>query len=150
MNTFLLTWDGTVDGYDPADYAEAVAKTIRGEEVHITRSFGTRHGGAEPGDRVYLLRQGTDRGIVASGYLKTGDVTKGPHWKDPTKTAYWVDVTLEVVLDAADRLPIEQLLAGVEGHSWNSVYSSGQLVHADTAAVLDEKWAVHLKCVGRS
>jgi hypothetical protein len=66
VNSFLLTWDGSDEAYDPDEYAGAIAQTSDQHEVEMQWSIGGRRSGVEAGDRVYLLRQRTDRGIVDS------------------------------------------------------------------------------------
>jgi hypothetical protein len=148
VNSFLLTWDGSDEALDPDEYSDAIAQTSHQHEVDMQWSVGLRRSGLEAGDKVYLLRQRTDRGIVASGYLRTDDIESAPRWDDPTKTANYADVTWDVVVSPEDRLPIEELLANVEGHSWNSVYSSGQMLDPEAAAKLEQRWTAHLKGIG--
>jgi hypothetical protein len=148
VNSFVLIWDGSGAGYDPQGYADDIAATSRQEEVRIQWSFGSRRGGAAAGDRVYLLRQHTNRGIVASGHLESGSVGSGEHWNDPKKTAYYVDVIWDAVVSPEDRLPIEQLLSGIDGHNWNNVYGSGQILQPETATKLERAWQQHLTALG--
>ncbi|MCE3551336.1 hypothetical protein LWC33_07705 [Pseudonocardia sp. RS11V-5] len=98
MNSFLLIWDSSDKSYNPDDYASDIAASSREERISTWWSFGSRRRGAEKGDRVYLLRQYNDRGIVASGYLESGNITERPHWDDPRKTIHTVDVSWDSVM----------------------------------------------------
>jgi hypothetical protein len=144
MQTFILTWDGSDKGYAPGDYAAHIEATAAGALAQARWSFGSRRGGANADDRVFLLRQQVDRGIVASGHLTDGDVFEGPRWNDPSKMARYVRVTWDRVVAVEDRLPIEELLAGVPGQKWNNIYGSGQVLRPETAAALEARWADHV------
>lgn len=61
MTTFLCTWDGGDAGYPPLDYARDIQRSSGGN------------------DRVFLLRQKTQRGIVASGHLRSGEIYGQAH-----------------------------------------------------------------------
>ncbi|WP_130329450.1 hypothetical protein [Micromonospora kangleipakensis] len=69
MATFILTWDGSESVYPPKEYQGHVAATRRGRAVPLTWSVGSRRGGMSVGDRVFLLRQDSDRAIVGSGWF---------------------------------------------------------------------------------
>jgi hypothetical protein len=87
MQTFILTWDGSDTGYALSKYAADIMTTAAGALAPARWSFGTRREGANAGDRVFLLRQHVDRGIVASGHLTDGEVFEAPQWSDPSRMA---------------------------------------------------------------
>ncbi len=146
--TFLLTWDASDTGY--ATHAADVAATAAGRTVSGRWTFGSRRGGASPGDRVFLLRQRADRGIVASGALADGIIFPAAHWAgDPRKVTHYAEILWDTVLPVADRLPIEHLLHGVPGHHWNAVFASGQRVRPPADRALAERWAEHLRLIPR-
>ncbi len=142
--TFIFTWDGSEAGYPSNRYVQDIATTAGGGAVTDRWSVGSRRGGMAAGDRVFLLRQGVDRGIVASGRLTDGVVFEAPHWADGTRTAHYVDVIWDRVLPVEDRLQIEQLLGAVPGHHWNAVLASGQQLQPPSDAQLAALWGAHI------
>src|SRR4051794_39117206 len=60
-------------------------------------SVGVRTRGLSAGDRVFLLRQRTDRGIVASGYLSDGSIFEAPHWAKPHRLSRYAYVTWDLL-----------------------------------------------------
>jgi hypothetical protein len=61
------------------------------------------------GDRVFLLRQGTQgRGIIASGTILT-DISSDAHWDGSGRSANFVDLVFECVVPVDERLPTEVL-----------------------------------------
>jgi hypothetical protein len=113
MQTFILRWDGSDTGYAPVKYAADIKTTAAGALAPARWSFGSRRGRANAGNRVFLLRQQVDRGIVASGHLTDGDVFEAPRWNDPSRMARYVRVIWDRVVAVEDRLPIDELLVGV-------------------------------------
>ena len=78
MRHVLLTWNPGRDNdqqWSPEEWeADMVARFSEGRTRDSTWSVGNRVHGIEPGDRAYLLRQGTHgRGLVA-----VGEITSGP------------------------------------------------------------------------
>jgi hypothetical protein len=149
VTTFILTWDGDEAGYPPADLAADISITEAGHLAPGRWSVGSRRGGINEGDRVFLLRQGTDRGMVASGRIAKGAVFEEAHWEDVSKTARYVEVEWDRALPTNDRLSIEELLLRVPGHHWNSIFSSGQQMNLESEAALEEAWADHVRELGR-
>lgn len=146
MTTFILTWDGSDTGYFRTNYRRDIVATAGGDTVRGRWSFGSRRSGAAAGDRVFLLRQQTERGIVASGHLADGAIFPAPHWAgDPGKVTYYTEVLWDRVVPVADRLPFAELLHGVPGHNWNHIFASGQRVRPPADSELAELWAAHLK-----
>jgi hypothetical protein len=104
VTTFILTWDGSDSAYT-ADFAEDVEATAIGALVRSHWSIGTRTGGLSKDDRVFLLRQGTDRGILASRRITDPTVFQAEHWNDPSRTANYVPLEWDRVLPVENRLP---------------------------------------------
>ena len=145
LTTFLLIWDASDTGYPPANLAADIAATAAGRLVAGRWTFGSRRGGTAPGDRVFLLRQRADRGIVASGTLADGVIFPAAHWQGhPLKSTYYAEVLWDRVLPVAHRLPFEDLLHAVPGHDWRHIYGSGQLVRPPADADLQRCWTEHL------
>ena len=108
------------------------------------RSVATRKRGMNAGDRVFLLHQRTDSGIVASGRVIDGVILKEQHLEDPLKLASYVGVRWDRVVSIEKRLPIEDLVSSVPDHDWNHIYASGQQVHAPNDAALEARWAAYV------
>jgi hypothetical protein len=148
VSTFLLTWNASETGY--ATHAADVAATAAGHTVQGRWTFGSRRGGAAAGDRVFLLRQRADRGIVAAGTLVDGLIFPAAHWAgDPRRVTYYAEIRWDTVLPVADRLPVEDLLHDVPGHHWNAVFASGQRIRPPADAALEKRWAEHLGLIPR-
>ena len=148
MATFLLIWNASEAGY--ATHGADVAETAAGRTVRGNWSFGGRRGGTAPGDRVFLLRQRSDRGIVASGTLADGVIFPDAHWEgDARRVTHYAEILWDTVLPVADRLPIEDLRHDVPGHHWNAVFANGQRVRPPADEALERRWAEHLRLIGR-
>jgi hypothetical protein len=149
LTTFLLTWNASDLGY--RTHASDIAATAGGRTVRGRWSFGSRRTGAAPGDRVFLLRQRADRGIVASGTLADGLIFPDTHWEGyRRKVTHYADVLWDRVLPVAERLPIEELLHDVPGHHWNAVFASGQRIRPPADEALEKLWAEHLGLIRQS
>ena len=145
LTTFLLIWDASDTGYPPDRRAADIAATAAEKPVTGRWSFGSRRSGTAPGDRVYLLRQRADRGIVASGTLADGVIYPAEHWLGRSgRSTYYADVRWDCVLPVADRLPFEELLHDVSGHDWRHIYGGGQQIRPPAAEALHKRWADHL------
>jgi hypothetical protein len=148
VSTFILTWDGSDTGYFRTNHENDIAATAAGRRVRGRWSFGSRRSGTAAGDLVFLLRQNTARGIIASGRLADGVIFPAPHWAGRAdRVTYYADVLWERVLPVPDRLPIAELLHDVPGHHWNHIFASGQRVRPPADADLARRWAEHLKDV---
>jgi hypothetical protein len=144
VSTFVFIWNPTNASYPPDDYAADVATTAACEVVEGRWSVGSRRRGMAAGDRAYLLRQKSDRGIVASGHLVDGEVFVDRHYADPTRVKYYTAIRWERIVRAEDRLTVEELLDTVPGHGWNTVYGSGQQVRPPADDLLAQAWRAHL------
>jgi hypothetical protein len=144
MSTFILTWDGRDAGYPPAVYAAHVKATLAGRPVLDSWAIGNRRGGMSADDRVFLLRQGRQRGIVAAGRLVDGSVFERGHWDDGTKMVRSVEVAWDHVLPVDERLTIEELQAQVPLYHWNAILSSGQVMSPPSDALVERTWVSHL------
>ncbi|GIG30215.1 hypothetical protein [Cellulomonas marina] len=136
MRTFLLTYNPR-RWQVPADEWDALRSgTGRGETVPGDWSTGQRRD-VDPGDRLFLLRQGSEpRGIVAAGWATS--VPERAVLFDGTGSTHYVDLEWEVVLDLDDPLPTEVLLREVPRVPWNGLRGSGVEVAPE------ELWLRHL------
>jgi hypothetical protein len=149
MSTFLVTWNPSKWYWDPADYAATVTRTGRGRAVAGGWSVGNRRRGIHRGDRAFLLRQESDRGIIGSGTFTDG-VYPGAHWDGSGRQANYANFDWDVLLLSDDRLPIEDLMASVLPFHWERVQAGGILIPAPADQLLEDAWADHLRFLGRS
>lgn len=142
-NTFILTWNPSSWDWPAADYRSTVRRTAAGHRVKGQWSMGVRRGGVVKGDRAFLLRQHSERGIVASGYF-TSEVFEDRHWDGSGRDTTYALVDWDVVVDTDDRLPIDILKAAVSGIAWDRLQGSGTQAKATAAQKLENLWAKHL------
>lgn len=145
MACYLFSWNP--DLWKWPNYAELVSRTAFGEAVSEPWSTGnTRR--IQPGDRVFLLKQGREpRGLVGAGWT-TSVVVRKPHW-DPERAEQGdavnsVEVTFERLVDERNPLPLSSLTSGpVEGMNWRPA-ASGQTVPEHLVDALEMLWASHV------
>jgi 5-methylcytosine-specific restriction protein A len=101
------------------------------------------------GDRLFLLRQDSERGIIGSGYA-TSDVFEDGHWdsSEDGKSALYVDYLSDTLLPTHERLRVELLLVKLPGVAWNNMMASGVKV-ATGESQLEALWGQHLSKIGR-
>lgn len=146
MATFLLIWH-PVRWTEP-EYDEFVVRTGDGEIVEGEWSVGVRRGGIEAGDRAFLFRQYSERGIVAAGIFAS-QVYQGDHWDGSRREANYADVEWDTWLPLDDRLTVESLQAEVPGVAWMRLQASGIAIADDAARRLEQVWERHLESRGR-
>ncbi len=147
MNTFLLTWNP--QKWRWSTLAQDL-NTFRARGLlEMTWSCGNRKA-IYPGDRIFLLKQGQEepRGLFASGYV-TSAASEGQHFTDPDRTAIYVDIDFDVLLDpyrdVFPRLRLdEQPFAAV---NW-STQSGGIAIAPDVAVELEIAWDEHVRLHG--
>ncbi|MBD9699553.1 DUF3883 domain-containing protein [Flavimobilis sp. GY10621] len=129
------------------------------ENVETIRSGGTVpdawdvhgslvEGGIVPGDRGYLLVQGTDeRGIVASATF-TEEPEYGPSWRESDEGALaerrFARLLWDAIVDMDQRLPIEDLVRELP-EKFVSPRQSGTRLGEANARRLEELWSEHLR-----
>lgn len=140
MRTFLLTWNPSAWAW--TDFEEYRLRNLRGERAELDWSTGNRRD-ISAGERVFLLRQESDRGIIASGYtLNNGH--QAPHWNSEREgDANYVKAEADCILSVADVLPTEILLEAIPEVAWNRLQASGIEVPPVAAARLETLWAEH-------
>lgn len=145
MRHILLTWNPgphNLEQWSPEQWeAEMVEGTSESRTYGGRWSVGNRVQGVEPGDRAFLLRQGTHgRGIVA-----IAEITSPPYtdrsWRDGDETAQYVDVTWLEAVPLEERLDIQELKTEVPVFKWDSVYISGRGI-TDHETDLKKLWSV--------
>ena len=149
MPTYILTWNPQRWTWPEDEYAEQVIATKKGKLFSTGWSCGKTKC-IVPGDRVFLLRQNTNRGIIGSGYA-TSDVYEDKRWNPSQKgkMALYVDYQSDTLLPVEQRLPIEQLEKAGLGVHWNNIMASGISVHEESSPHLERLWERHLVKVGR-
>lgn len=75
---FLLTWNEKKWSW-PGGFREVIRKINNGESV--TENWTVRNKSIKKGDIVYLMRTGSDQGLIAKGYVAS-DIYKYPHFDD--------------------------------------------------------------------
>ena len=150
MNVFLLVWNPK-RWNDWGDHLGEVAKTAAGQPVPGSWSMSSRRSGVFPGDRLLLLRQGRESGILASGVavaVGAGPecIYEGGHWDESKQdeTAFYTNLEWDRVLLPEDVLPRETLKQQVPEVTWERVQGSGQILESPVAKKLLALWHEHL------
>lgn len=144
MRHILLTWNPGPDNaeqWSPEQWdSEMVLGTAAGQSHEGRWSVGNRVQGIEPGDRAYLLRQGTHgRGVVAIGEI-TSEPFSDESWRDDSETAQYVYVTWIEAVPLDERIDIQDLRSAIPEFGWNTVFSSGREITRH-GAELEGLWA---------
>lgn len=125
MPAFVLNWNPTVwSGISDEEWDAFALGEDSGLSVENSWSTGVRTSGIAPGDPVFLLRQGNDRGIIAVG-VATSEIYTGPHYNDESAAANYVDFDFQEVATIGGRLPTEVLVARIPEFPWNHLQGSG-------------------------
>lgn len=142
--TMIATWNPEHWHWNERD--EEAAATKLGRIVRGRWSTGSRRGGVEPGDRVFLLKQGDEpRGIMGSGTCASR-VFQDEHW-DITRVndANYVQIEWDTLLTERELLPHAELTARIPvGGIW-APQSSGTILSSEIGAALEAVWAEHLQ-----
>src|SRR5262245_30130644 len=101
MATFVLTWSPDAYQFDEAEYEDYVEQTASGQIVEGNWSTGNRRSLIKRGDRAFLLRQHSERGIIASGEF-TSPVYPDEHWDESGREANYAKIKWEHWLHADD------------------------------------------------
>ena len=126
-NPLKWTWSG---------HAAAVEAMRRGDRVVDAWDVGARTSGIGPGDRFVLLQQGVDRGIIGHGDV-ISEIYEDEHWRpDIEGLARFVRLRFAWLVEAADRIPTEELVEVVDGVAWKHLQRAGTRVPADAESVL--------------
>jgi hypothetical protein len=90
-------------------------------------SVGSRKS-IEIGTAVFLLRLGSERGILAKGETVT-EIFEDAHWSDDGATARYVLIRFENVVPIDRRLSIEVLVDNFPTFPWMNLQQSGVELH---------------------
>lgn len=143
---FLLTFNPSNWDWPQDDRISAILATGCGRAVPGRWSVGNRKSGIELGDRAYLLQQGSDRGVIASGSF-TSLVYRSEHWDGTGRLSNYADLEWDTVLDDSDRLPVETLRQSLPAYSWDRVQGSGVLVPDTLSEALGTLWRTHIASI---
>lgn len=136
---FVLTWNPTVFHIDDADLDATVSLTANSGVEAASWATGSRKSGIYPGDHVVLLRQQSERGIIAHG-LATSEIWQGPHFNDDEADANYVDLIWTEWVATDDRLPVEDLRAIASRTNWNAIRGAGIKLPEEDAVALLAAW----------
>jgi len=147
-NSFLLTWNPQ---QKPRSWREEAAKTAKGIACPYWWSTGMRSN-IQPGDRLFLLKQGSEpRGIMASG-TAVSEVYDDKHW-DPQRAkagarALYVHLKFDRVLDPESEaiLPLSVMKQKLAEQHWDTRASGISLDRV--AEKLEGLWRSHLWNIG--
>ena len=147
MRTFLITWNPKAWRW--SNLSRQAVAVQSGEIVKDRWSCGNRKD-IEPGDRLFLLKQGAEpRGIIASGWA-ISKVFRAAHW-DPHRASIghetnYVRLRFDRLIDPdlGEVLPRSSLDTGLMAHvNWNT-QSSGIIIDNGAASEVETAWARHL------
>jgi hypothetical protein len=139
----ILTWNPQRWDFRPGEYDRFVEQTRRTPPVPVRGhwSVGRRRRGVVVGERVFLLRQGSDRrGIVAAG-ATASEPYPDQHWDGSGDQTWYVDVVWDRFVEVDERLLTGLLLEQVPGVRWNYLFSSGSPLDATAEAAIEQLWA---------
>lgn len=146
FDAFVLTNNPKWFELDADQLADWIEATGRGEVVEENWSTGGTKKKIAPGDRAYLLRQGSsDRGVFASGVF-TSSVYQDWHWRESGTLANYAYVEWDAVVDPKDALPTELLQSAFPDVEWNP-RASGTQIPTSVVAQLESMWQEHLATV---
>ena len=149
MGTYLLTWNPNRWQWDMDE--DLTMLKAYGYFDGRWSSGGTKR--IEPGDRVYLLRQGVEpRGIMASG-TATSFVYPDKHWDESREdSANYIEVRFDSLLDPEvdGVLPLSVLNTGPTSRTNWTPQASGTTIDPISASHLDILWSSFLEANGQS
>lgn len=146
VRSFFILWNGSEETFN--DRASAIAATAEGKALESDWSFGQGFNNPQQGDLVYLLRTGKSRGIVASGVLTASGVDPAPHWSEPGKDAWYVDLAWTAAVPDEDMLSAQEVAEAIPEFKF-PVQSSGRLIYEPDASLLANRWDQHLDDLSR-
>ena len=140
MRTFLLTWNPNQWPWD--DLHDSIARVATLGYADYRWSCGNRRD-IDFGDRIFLIRLGSDpRGIVASGFV-TSPAFDGPHWDKQRSAKGDKTIYVNVRFDLIAEIPSIQITE-LNEPPFNTVHwhsqSSGVLIPTDVAKAVEQLW----------
>jgi len=137
MKTFLFTWSDSSHGWPYEELKKLVQRFDTDGDTHEEWQCKS-HKKAQPGDRVFLMKQGEDpRGLFGSG-----KIVQGPYPGD--ENSFYVEISFDVLVDPVKTsvLVSRQELESLHRKEglWDSQFS-GMEIPADVAQELEDLWA---------
>lgn len=136
---YLFAWNP--DKWNWKDLLDDIGQVQTSGKVTVRWSC-TSHRRIKPGDRVFMVRLGSEpRGIMASGRVASEPFT-APHWNGEDRQIWKVLLNLDVLLNPASEpiLTLEHLGGGnLDGQVWTPM-SSGVQIHPDAVGELEAEW----------
>jgi len=149
-HAMILTWNPQKYRWNENEYLDFVERTAQREGVIMDWSTGGRIGGVSSGDRVFMLRQGTQgRGIVASGTV-VSEIYQDLDWDGSGGLASYVDVLLERLVAVEDALPTDLLKRQLSETNWDRLQMSGTFIRGKQVGELEELWSNHLASIAQN
>jgi len=152
MPTYLLTWNPKKSPLDAVSLDQGTMDLCAGKPFSFTWSAGNTKS-IKPGDRVFLLRQGTYRpGIIGSGISLTPAKWR-EHWQISKRRAGKQSLFIKVLWNQMlprHELSRGQLLKGILPATLLKVASSGASIPQNLCKKLEVRWAVHCRSAARS
>jgi len=146
--TYLLTWNP--NHYEWASLEEQIHEVRNSGKCHDKWSTGATKR-IEPGDRLFIFKQGdSPRGVIASGVF-TSDVHQVPHW-NPDKRAEGKEsnsarIEIRMLVSPDDVLAVEHLhKPPLNEINWNS-QASGPEIAPHAVSKLTQLWNQHYQSI---
>lgn len=139
MNTFLLLWNPKKWTWSTLEHdieqVDLTGRCLQRWSCGNTKSI-------QVGDRIFLLKVGTEpKGIIAAGFATTSPFTER-HWSGENKNALYIDVDFEVLLNP-DKEPILTVdilnIGNLTKQSWQPL-ASGTYVKSELVDELEAIW----------
>lgn len=147
MTTYLLTWDGNEESLPSETLSLVASVTQRGEPFSGSWTVSRRSLHLSRGDRLFLLRQRSERGLIASGWAAGQNPDEGAisSWQNLRPNAQVVSVIWDGMVAPRDRLPTEELQQLAPQANWDGVARSGVALDIYTANAVNDAWRRHLE-----
>jgi 5-methylcytosine-specific restriction enzyme A len=147
LATFIVNWNPRRWDPDGVEHRRAVTRFRRRESVPSQWSVGRKRKGIEAGDRVFLLRQHKNRGLVASGRF-SGGIFQETHWDGSGRDANYAPIVWDAVIPVTDCLPIHELKQRVSPFPWDRLQASGVRLPDSLDQAMEDLWREHLRDLG--
>lgn len=151
MTSFLFTampsaWDP--ESTDPEWLEDMAERFAQGQPLETSRWSTTRKSGFDPGDRAYLLVQGSGaRGIIGSGHIVTGEVFPDDDWRGGSGSALYVKIAWDAFVPMEDALPTPDLET-IAPDTWWRPQGSGTAIKPQDDAAVERAWIDHTRSLG--
>lgn len=139
MNTYLFVWNPKRWTWDDLEYD--IQQVDTNGKCAVRWSCGNTKS-IVPGDRMFLVKVGTEpKGIVAAGFVTTHPFPD-KHWGRENKEAFYIQADLEVLLNPSEDpiLTLDILKTGrLAAQNWTPL-ASGITIRAELVDELEAVW----------